>query len=240
MKARTARAFTLIELLVVIAIVATLAALLLPVLSRGRSASKAALCRNSLKQVGLACAVYVSDNQDCFPPPLRHRPWVLSLRSSGLEGKTLVCPEDRSATRRPSSAETNVLLAPRSFLMSGFSDWIQTVAGEESYNAFRRGSLETGLKESALLLPTATILYGEKASNSAVMYVDLFKYNGSYLQDLAEARHGSGAYSTAGNANYAMGDGHIAVYPYAKATCPENLWAVLPAWRSDAALCRPR
>jgi len=237
---RIARAFSLIELLVVIAIIALLASLLLAVLSKARGSSQAALCRSNLKQIALACAIYVSDNQECFPPPLRQKPWVLALGSSGLERKILVCPADKSASPSSAVPGTALLLEPRSFIMNGFTDWIKTLADEESYQAFRKGSLQTGLKESALQFPASTIIFGEKASNNAALYLDLFKPNGLYLNDLAESRHGSGANSTAGNANYAMGDGHIAVYPYGKGTCPENLWAVLPASRSDAALCRPR
>src|SRR5688572_5178600 len=52
------RAFSLIELLVVIGIVAVLASLLLPVLNKARGLSQAAVCRNNLKQLGLACANY--------------------------------------------------------------------------------------------------------------------------------------------------------------------------------------
>jgi len=160
-----------------------------------------------------------------------------------LESKILLCPADKSAIASSASSAllgTNLLIEPRSFLMNGFTDWIKTVAGDESYNAFRKGFLETGLKESALQFPSSTIIFGEKASNSAVLYLDLFKQDGFYFHDLSESRHGSGANSTSGNANYAMGDGHVAVYPYGKGTCPENLWGVLPSWRVDAALCRPR
>jgi prepilin-type N-terminal cleavage/methylation domain-containing protein/prepilin-type processing-associated H-X9-DG protein len=231
-----ARAFSLIELLVVIAIIALLASLLLAVLSKARGSSQAALCRSNLKQLALACAIYASDNQECFPPPLRRKPWVVALGSSGLQSKILACPADKSSA----FPGTGLLVEPRSFIMNGFTDWIKTLAGEDSYYAFRKGFLQTGLKESALQFPASTIIFGEKASNNALLYLDLFKPNGLYLQDLSESRHGSGANSTSGNANYAMGDGHIAVYPYGKATCPENLWAVLPSWRTDAALCRPR
>ena len=63
------RAFTLIELLVVVAMVALLASLLLPVLSKARGGSQTARCRSNLKQLGLACAIYANDNQQCFPPP---------------------------------------------------------------------------------------------------------------------------------------------------------------------------
>ena len=54
-------AFTLIELLVVIAVIALLAALLLPALSRARSAADTAVCGSNLHQWTLALNLYVRD-----------------------------------------------------------------------------------------------------------------------------------------------------------------------------------
>jgi len=61
--------FTLIELLVVISIIAVLAALLLPVLSRAKQASHSAVCRNNLRQWGIALRLYLDDYK-AFPPDL--------------------------------------------------------------------------------------------------------------------------------------------------------------------------
>src|SRR5215471_7193459 len=72
---RGAAGFTLVELLVVIAIIAILAALLFPSISRAKTQARSAACRNSLRQIGLALTMYVSDFR-YYPP---HNDWATLL-----------------------------------------------------------------------------------------------------------------------------------------------------------------
>ncbi len=69
------RAFTLIELLVVIAIIAVLAAILFPVFAQAKEAAKKAACLSSEKQIGLAAAMYMNDNDGALYH--HHEQWVL-------------------------------------------------------------------------------------------------------------------------------------------------------------------
>jgi len=60
-------AFTLIELLVVIAIISILAALVVPVLNRGKESARSARCLSNLHQIGIGLQLYVSDNGNRLP-----------------------------------------------------------------------------------------------------------------------------------------------------------------------------
>ncbi len=63
--------FTLIELLVVISIIAVLAALLLPAISLVRDLARTTVCRNNLRQLGIAILMYPTEQNGLLPPAMK-------------------------------------------------------------------------------------------------------------------------------------------------------------------------
>lgn len=61
--------FTLIELLVVIAIIALLLSIVVPSLRKARELASEMICKNRIRQVGLAGLLYLDDNDTKFPWP---------------------------------------------------------------------------------------------------------------------------------------------------------------------------
>ena len=108
------KGFTLIELLVVIAIIAILAALLLPALARAKQKAYQTTCLSNLKEIGVALAMYLDDQNDHFPDrrdlktslPGGYKPWstawptsdpraawaALILQSYGANYSIWTCP----------------------------------------------------------------------------------------------------------------------------------------------------
>jgi prepilin-type N-terminal cleavage/methylation domain-containing protein/prepilin-type processing-associated H-X9-DG protein len=104
---RSRLAFTLIELLVVIAIIAILAALLLPVLAKGRAAAESARCKSNLHQIGIALKLYTDDFQK-YPlcaamdatPGRVYSFWDGKILPFAANNRDLfLCPSEKPATK---------------------------------------------------------------------------------------------------------------------------------------------
>lgn len=61
--------FTLVELLVVAAVVALLATLLLPALVKAKEQGRSSVCKNNMRQLGLAMVLYADEDGDYLPWP---------------------------------------------------------------------------------------------------------------------------------------------------------------------------
>ena len=237
--------FTLLELLVVMAIIALLAALLLPALARARESGRRTACGQNLHQLSLALTLYAGDNQDVLPAPQQTSAhWPEQLRRNYTALRLLICPSDRAAaTAFVPPKLTSADLAPRSYLINAFADYYAALAGQtNSPPTWNTTPPELRMKHSAFVHPADTVVFGEKATGSDVYELNIFRQpSGSYLDGLAENRHGNPAQTPkVGGANFVMADGRVQYLPWGESTCPVNLWAVTDRWRTDAALCRPR
>ena len=86
--------FTLVELLVVIAVVSILLSLLLPAVQNAREAARRTVCRNHLRQLGLAVMNYESVHR-VFPPGSQVIPFLGPRPYSKSFGKRRIMPRPK-------------------------------------------------------------------------------------------------------------------------------------------------
>jgi prepilin-type N-terminal cleavage/methylation domain-containing protein len=233
-------AFTLIELLVVIAIIAILAAMLLPALARAKESGRRIACLNNLKQLDLACLMYVNDSQGAYPPRNDVDRWPDKFYDNfGKNLKILVCPTDAAdGDPQTMNASNNVADAsPRSFLINGWNDFYADQTGTTAWPAVQSAMASSGfgIKESSVIHQSDTIVFGEKSHTAGDFYMDLLENGGNDFSGVLEqGRHSNNGHTSSqklgaggtGGSNYAMTDGSARYLKFPQAVDPVNLWAI--------------
>lgn len=90
------RGFSLTELLIVVLIIGLVAALIFPIFTRAKDASKTVPCTSNLRQIYVAWSNYLTECDGEMPPSLVQ----LNSASRGL-GQVLACPADTTPGANP-------------------------------------------------------------------------------------------------------------------------------------------
>ena len=230
-----AAAFTLIELLVVIAIIAILAALLLPGLARAKESANRAKCMSNLKQLQLAVKLYLDDNRGLFPVRSDVVRWPTELLEIYRNTNLLACPTDLQrgvppaniGASSPKYAADNSL---RSYIMNGWNDVFPTAILTNPRREF-------SMKESLVLKPSETIVWGEKRHQAEDFWMDLFDQGNNVADKVQHGTHSNFFKPTrSGGANFGCADGAVQFLKFGRSVSPLNWWCTKDVDRSKYAL----
>jgi prepilin-type N-terminal cleavage/methylation domain-containing protein/prepilin-type processing-associated H-X9-DG protein len=248
--------FTLVELLVVVAIIATLAALLLPTLSRAKSKTQGVQCLNNLKQMTVAWTAYALDHQEKVV--MNWGDQAVEDWQSWVRGNLCL---DRDSPWFPISESTNLLLLQRSPLAPyGTAPGLWRCPSDKSmkmqadgvrYPRSRTLTLNVWLGGDTPIMPGPFYQWREKVIQRTSQIrnpgpTDCFVFHdaredGFYPSQFVTAGSGMeslvffpGSYHN-GAGNFSFADGHVAANRWRDPrTCPpvQDHW-LLP-WPSEA------
>jgi len=202
--------FTLLELLTVLVIVATLAAILLPVLERAREAGRASSCLAHERQIALGVLAYAQDWDERFP----------QLHPTPDGGPVFAAP--------PADAPLQLLGSWRGMLAAYisapelFGCPSDVGFGEAHPSSYApNGYLGYGAALGDVPSPAGTVLTAEITGGSLAEDLSPWLGKATLLDDIAADRHN-------GLAQYAFVDGHVRSLPFDQTWMPVNHYTLVP------------
>jgi prepilin-type processing-associated H-X9-DG protein len=214
---------TLVELLVVVAIIGMLVALLLPAIQAARATARAAACKNSLRQLGLAAQQFCELHKGKFPEwshgddKRAHqdkRSWVYTL-ASHLEGSDEIrlCPDDFLLTERRIKKGT-------SYVINDYLASDEATGAVRSINKLQATSRtliffeasdkrEDSNQEHRLEYADPKYDHAEASQWFSEINLDWGLVKASLHRDIQPDRHANGAH-------YLYVDGHVEMIPNAQ------------------------
>jgi prepilin-type processing-associated H-X9-DG protein len=173
----------------------------------------------------MAALIYSSENDGFFPPRNSVPRWTTLLQRYYSDLDVLRCPGDGPNPMTfggPNPADQ----APRSYMFNGFIDY---------FAGLPRGP--DALPESAILYPAATVLFGEKRTESGHFWMD-YGFAGGDIEELEQGRHfrANPSQPSSGGSNYAMADGGVQFFKFGDSVSPTNLWCVVEECRTSSVI----
>src|SRR4051812_6136101 len=169
--------------------------MLLPALARAKEAANRIKCVNNMKQLELAVKLYADDNDGFYPPRTNSYRWPTLLQEYYHTTNLLVCPTDlqRGTPQTQTTSPTVADRAARSYFINGWNDYFLSTLSTADFGQYMSGSFpRASMKESAVIKPTDTIMFGEKKNLAQATATDPLGAT-DYYMDMFEGQGGNDA-----------------------------------------------